>query len=104
MTNVCANLSARPASRLRLATLAKFGGLAVGACVCLAALAGCASGRPDVPSAGWSVLSPRISIQIGGSHVEPLIQTRNDVGGDQQHTLPIEHRVEAGTDLEVPIK
>ena len=83
----------------RLATLPILGGVLVAAGVCLS---GCASGRQDVPAGGVAILSPRVSIQIGGSHVEPVIQTRNAVGGDQSHTLPIDHAVEAATKLDLP--
>lgn len=68
----------------------------------LIALTGCTSpsGRPVC------LLGVNVSLQIGGNHTHPTIETYNAVSDSatQTHELPISHNVDAATDLDTSLK
>lgn len=52
------------------------------------------------------ILSPRISLQIGGDHTDPDVRVDNALGdgATQDHQLPIDKTTDAAGSLTLPIK
>lgn len=52
------------------------------------------------------ILSPRVSLQIGGDHTDPDVRVDNRLGdgATQDHQLPIDKTTDAAGSLTLPVK
>lgn len=52
------------------------------------------------------ILSPRVSLQIGGDHTDPDVRVDNTLGdgATQDHELPVSKKTDAAGSLTLPVK